>query len=315
VDDFDRRRFLIGTGAALGTAAAAASLTACGSTGVPGEPAPGEPAPASPVHPLIRPPADPTLVRVTSVPTAVDGNVLPVLIAEFEKRTPYRVALVATPNLYDDARAGKVDVAISHYGHRHAEAFVTDGLGEWPRTIFSNQLALVGPRADPAALHDVEDAGVAFRQLHARGAPYLVNELEGLRYVTEILWHLADKPDRTRWLRAHEKADALVEANKAGAYVLWGLTPFLRTRKQLDLPMTAYCLGDPLFQRLLVSIVVKPTAGAVNVDGARAFQTFLLEPETQARMRSISYSDEEKLATWVPAGRSNRIAILPGTSG
>jgi hypothetical protein len=60
---------------------------------------------------------------------------------------------------------------------------------------------------------------------------------------------------------------------------------------------------------------VKPSVGAINVDGARAFQTFLLEPEIQARMRSISYSDEEKLATWAPAGRSNRIAVLPGTDG
>jgi tungstate transport system substrate-binding protein len=305
VDDLDRRRFLIG--------AATTTLAACGSGGAPGEPATANDPPEVPA--VVHPPADPALVRVSSVPTAVDGNVLPVLIGEFEKRAPYRVSLVSTPNLYVDARAGKVDIAISHYGHRHAEAFVCDGLGEWPRTIFSNQLALVGPRADPAALRDVADAGAAFRQLHAKRAPYLVNELEGLRYVTEILWHLADKPDRSRWLRAHEKADALIEATKAGAYVLWGLTPFLRTRKQLDLAMTTYCLGDPLFQRLLVSIVVKPTVGAINVDGARAFQTFLLEPEIQARMRSISYSDEEKLATWAPAGRSNRIAVLPGTDG
>ncbi len=48
-------------------------------------------------------------------------------------------------DLYTQARAGKVDLAISHYGHREAEQFILDGLGEWPRTIFSNQVALVGP--------------------------------------------------------------------------------------------------------------------------------------------------------------------------
>jgi len=46
-----------------------------------------------------------------------------------------------------------------------------------------------------------------------------VNELDGLRYVTEILWHLADRPDRGAWMRSHEKDDALIQAAKSGAYV------------------------------------------------------------------------------------------------
>src|SRR4029078_10467028 len=82
--------------------------------------------------------ASSAVIRVASVPTAVEGNVLPVLIRAFEERTSYRVELTTSGALYDAARAGKVDLAISHYGHRHAEDFVVDGLGEWPRTIFSN---------------------------------------------------------------------------------------------------------------------------------------------------------------------------------
>jgi tungstate transport system substrate-binding protein len=299
----DRRDFLVGAAATAATAA-----TACKQAGTAGEP---EPPPAA--QPT-RPPDDPKLVRVASVPTAVEGNVLPVLVGEFERRGPYKVQIVANPELYTDARAGKVDLAISHYGHRHAEQFVVDGLGEWPRTIFSNQLALVGPKSDPAGLHGVDDAGEAFRRIND-GRKYVVNELEGLRYVTEILWHLAGKPDRSKWLRSTKKEDALVTAARENAYVLWGLTPFLAARKRGQLAMDPFCLADPLFQRLLVSIVVKPSLGGINVEGAHAFQRFLLEPETQARMRSIAYSDEDQLVTWVPAGRHNRIAVLPGTDG
>src|SRR5258708_2830779 len=145
MDDLDRRRFLAGVAVATAT-------VGCRGSGTAGEPE------------AIRPPADPKLVRVTSVPTAVEGNVLPVLIADFEP--------------YTAARAGKVDIAISHYGHKHAEDFVIDGLGEWPRTIFSNQLALVGPRADPAGIRGVEDAGEAFRRIAAGNHAYLVNELD-----------------------------------------------------------------------------------------------------------------------------------------
>jgi len=263
----------------------------------------------------MRGPANPALVRVASVPTAVEGNVLPVLIRAFEAQTAYRVELTTSAALYDAARAGKVDLAISHYGHRHAESFVVDGLGEWPRTICSNQLALVGPRADPAGVRGLDDAGEAFRRIAAGKHPYLVNELDGTRYVTEILWHLAGRPDRGGWMRSHERDDALIVAAGAGAYLLWGLTPFLRARKREAMALDAFALGDPLFQRLMVAIVVRPMVDGINVEGARAFQQFLLEPATQARMRTIEYSDDEKIAVWVPAGRHNRTAVLPGTKG
>ena len=39
------------------------------------------------------------------------------------------------------------------------------------------------------------------------------------------------------------------------------------------------------------------------------------DPQQQAMMRSIDYSVEEKIAVWVPAGRHNRFAVLPGTKG
>ena len=70
-----------------------------------------------------------------------------------------------------------------------------------------------------------------------------------------------------------------------------------------------------MFQRLMVSIVVKSKIAGVNVEGARAFQRFLLEPSTQAAMRTVDYATGEKIASWVPAGRNNRNAILPGTKG
>src|SRR5262245_60861156 len=83
-------------------------------------------------------PRDPKVVRVASVPTAVEGSVLPALVAAFTKRSSLEVVLTATEHVYDLAREGSADLAISHYGHRDAEAFVLDGLGEWPRTLFNN---------------------------------------------------------------------------------------------------------------------------------------------------------------------------------
>src|SRR5262249_32654368 len=150
-------------------------------------------------------------------------NVLPALIADFERATRYRVELTTSPLLYDLARAGKVDLAISHYGHRDAERFVLDGLGEWPRTIFSNQMALLGPPADPAGVRGLPDAAEAFQRIARTQSKYVLNDIDGVHYLTEILWHAAGRPDRTGWfldLRAAKDA-AIERAAELGAYALW----------------------------------------------------------------------------------------------
>src|SRR5262245_2772707 len=159
---------------------AAASMSACAKT------------PATPVASNV--------VRVASVPTAVEGNILPALFAEFEKDAPFKTELLSDSEPYALARAGRVDLAVSHYGHRDAEEFVLGGLGEWPRTLFSNQMALLGPPDDPAKIRGLDDAGEAFRRIAATKSPFIVNHIDGVAYLTEVLWHAAGRPERAGWL-------------------------------------------------------------------------------------------------------------------
>lgn len=297
--DLDRRQLLTLTGALVVTGA-----MGCGKK-TSADAASADAAPLAPEQPGI--------VRLASVKTAVEGNLLPELVADFERATKYRVELSVGEKVYDRARTGGVDVVISHYGHHDAEAFVLDGLGEWPRTIFSNQMALVGPPSDPAGIRALDDAGEAFRRIAATKSPYVLNYIDGVRYLTEILWNAAGKPDRAGWFHdeAQAKDAAIVRASELGAYSLWGLTPFLRLSSAREVHLEPLVLADPLLQRMLVSVVVKSGGGRrVNHDGAMAFQNHLLAPATQARIRSVHYPGAAHVS-WVPAGRHNRTAILP----
>jgi ABC-type tungstate transport system permease subunit len=87
--------------------------------------------------------------------------------------------------------------------------------------------------------------------------------------------------------------------------VLWGLPPFLRLKRQTPIALEPLATADPIFQRIMVSIVVNPkkTAG-VNAEGAKAFQSFLIAPATQARIRAFRYPDFDRQPWW-PAGRHN----------
>jgi len=260
------------------------------------------------------PAARPDVVRVASVKTAVDGRLLPELIARFERESQYAIELSTGIEVYDFAREGKVDLVISHYGHKDAEQFVLDGIGEWPRTVFANQMALLGPPNDPANVRGLTDLGEAFARIASTKSLYLVNDIDGVRYLTEILWHAAGRPDRAGWLvDAQASKDAAVEqaAQRCG-YTLWGLTPFLRLAGAKQVALEPLVLADPLLERMMVSIIVKPGGiRRINTSGALAFQTYLLSPATQAAIRTIHYPDQA--VTWTPAGRHNRTAVLPAS--
>lgn len=314
--DQSRRDFLRWTAAGAAIVAAPSVLSGCTKRKADGgvdAPAATSPLPASSAASL---PTDPSVVRVASVPTAVEGNVLTELVTDFRKESGLKVEVLSTPDLYELARAGSVDLAISHYGHKHAEDFVMEGFGEWPRTLFSNQMALLGPRSDPAKIRGLGDVGEAFRRIAQAKAPFVLNDIDGVRYLTEIAWHAAGRPDRGDWFideRRFRKEDAIQYAAKKGAYVFWGLTPFLRSKNDASLGLEPLVLGDPLLQRMLVSIIVKPSkVPGVNAEGANKLQSFLLSPATQARIRAVRYPGQTQVM-WVPGGRHNRTAMLPKT--
>jgi tungstate transport system substrate-binding protein len=253
-------------------------------------------------------------VRIASVPTAVEGGLLPVLFAEFEKMTGRKVDLtVATKDVYDHAREGACDLVLSHYGHKQAEQFVTDGLGEWPRTVFSNQSAILGPPDDPAKIRGVDDAVEAFARIARSRAPFVVNDLDGQRYIAEVMWNAAGAPAREGWWidPGRNRENALDIAVEKRGYVLWGLTPFAHAQKDNARALEPLVFRDPLLQRLMVTIIVKKERiPSADPDAARALQSYLLEPATQAKMRMTSYPGVTTSA-WAPAGRNNRYAMLP----
>jgi tungstate transport system substrate-binding protein len=255
----------------------------------------------------------PGLLRIASVPTSVEGGLLPILVERFKSETGLQVLLIADDDPYNLAKQGKVDLVVSHFGHRDAEAFVMKGFGLWPQTAFSNQLGLFGPVSDPAKIRGMTDLVKAFQKIAAAKAPYVVNDTKGISYLTEILWNAAGKPPLNPWFIDPKigKSDAIALAVKHKAYVFWGLTPFLREAEATHRVLVPLVTADPLLQRVMVSVVVNPErVTGVNPADAVRFQKFLLSPVTQASIMKINYPGIEQ-ALWAPAGRHNSGSILP----
>jgi tungstate transport system substrate-binding protein len=238
----------------------------------------------------------------------VPDELLKPLLPEFQKQTGLSAEIVYTGNdPYAVAREGKADLVISHYGHEGVEPFVTGGFGLWPHPVFANQMVLLGPKADPAHVRNLTDAVEAFRRIAATKSIFLSNAGAGARYLEDILWTCAGVREKGSWyldLKSQGRQAASDAAGK-GAYVLWGLPPFLRLKRQGPISLEPLVVQDPIFQRIMVSVVVnsKKVPGA-REESAAAFQTFLIAPATQARIRAFRYPDFEGQAWW-PAGRHN----------
>jgi tungstate transport system substrate-binding protein len=238
----------------------------------------------------------------------VPDELLRPLLPDFQKQTGVRAEIVYTGNdPFAVARQGKADLVIAHYGHEGVEPFVTEGLGLWPHPVFANQMVLLGPPRDPAHVRGVANAAEAFRRIAASTSPFLVNGSAGAKYLEEILWTSAGVREKGDWYLnlKSQGPQAARDAALKGAYVLWGLPPFLRLKRQGPLDLEPLVVEDPIFQRIMVAVVVnaKKVPG-VNADGATAFQDFLIAPATQARIIAFRYPDFDRQAWW-PAGRHN----------
>lgn len=238
----------------------------------------------------------------------VPEDVIRPLLGDFAAQSGRRAEIVYTGNdPFAVAREGKADLVISHYGHEGVEPFVTGGYGLWPHAVFANQIALLGPPADPAHVRGLTDAAEAFRRIAAAHARFLVNGSDGNRYIESILWARAGAPAKGDWyLDPHVQGpQAVREAAKAGAYTLWGVPPFERLKRQTPVALEPLVTADPIFQRIMVAIVVNSTkVSGVDSAGAEAFQTFLLAPPTQAKIAAFRYPDLTQQVWW-PAGRHN----------
>jgi tungstate transport system substrate-binding protein len=253
--------------------------------------------------------AQPAGVRMALV--NVPDEVLRPLLPAFEQQHKLRASIVYTGNdPFAVARAGDADLIIAHFGHAGVEPFVTAGLGRWPNAILSNQMALMGPAADPAGVRGMRSLSEAFRRIAATKASYVSNASAGARYLEDVaLAAAAGARGQGFGTGTLENAAAVKVAAERGAYVLWGVPPFLRWKRQQSVEQAAdlepLVVDDSTLQRIMVSIVVNAKAvKGVNAEGAQTLQEFLLSPAIQARIAAFRYPDFNQQVWW-PAARHN----------
>tara|TARA_R110001606_G_scaffold399222_2_gene582387 strand:+ start:40790 stop:41620 length:831 start_codon:yes stop_codon:yes gene_type:complete len=246
-------------------------------------------------------------LRLAIVNTPAYSGLIEFLVSDFKQESGLDVEITNSSDVFTIARAGKADLVIAHYGKADLEAFVLDGYGQWPTMVFSNQAALIGPKADPAQVKGLQNSAEGFSRIANSKSNFIASSQPGLEYLTDTIWHMAGSPDKTTWfIPADEPASKVAKlAEQKQAYFIWGAIPFLKYKQKHNSSLEILLTHDSLLQRIMCSIIINPnTISGTNYHGAQQLQAYLIRPETQAKIADFrTIGSDEQL--WWPAGRNN----------
>ena len=211
------------------------------------------------------------------------------------------------------ARDGKADLVVSHYGHRNLEQFVLDGLGEWPRTIFSNQMALVGPPSDPAKVRGLGDVVEAFKRIAAKKSPFLLNGSDGGHYLVDLIWNAAGRPNKAGWFLddgLKKEASVRLVDDTARLFDLGADSVRALREGSAPRPRAARPRRSPAPARPRVH-AREGLEGARRERRCRESRSRRTCSPRSRRRRSTRPATRATHAMWTPAGRHNRSNFLP----
>src|SRR5467141_4434815 len=147
---------------------------------------------ASPV--LLRlPPSSPVQsseVLLATTTSTRDAGLLDSLLPVFERKTGYRVKVIAVGSgqALELGRRGDADVVLSH-APQAERALVDSGYFTSRRLVMHNEFLIVGPAADPAGLRGLNDAAAAMRRIAAQRATFVSRgDQSGTHKFEQALW-------------------------------------------------------------------------------------------------------------------------------
>ena len=262
-------------------------------------PPPGRPPPA---------PQRPDILLATTTSTR-DAGLLDSLLPVFERRTGYRVRVVAVGSgqALEMGRRGDADVVLSHAPE--AERVLADsGYFVRRRAVMHNDFLVVGPAQDPAGLRGMNQALAALRRVATRQAPFVSRgDRSGTHLLEQKLWRLADvnPPPHGDWYveSGQGMAATLQMADQKRAYTLTDRATYLAWRDKVQLIPLAE--GDTLLYNAY-HVMEAARAARAHAAGARALADFLVSAEAQRMIAEFGKSRFGQ-SLFIPDAASERL--------
>ncbi|WP_179946662.1 substrate-binding domain-containing protein [Desulforamulus ferrireducens] len=231
-----------------------------------------------------KPVANQDVILATTTSTQ-DSGLLDVLQPEFEKKTGYKLKIIAvgTGAALKMGEKGEADVLLVH-APQSEKALVDSGVGINYSLVMHNDFILVGPADDPAGIKDATDTAEAMKKIAEKGALFVSRGDDSGTHKKELeLWKEANiDPKGQQWYQeaGSGMGATLNIASEKQGYTMTDRATYLAQKDNLKLAILKQ--GDKSLLNIYHVMNVNPEKfDKVNGEGGKAFVDFMISEETQ----------------------------------
>lgn len=229
-------------------------------------------------------------IRLATTTSTKDSGLLDYILPEFTAKTGWQVDVISVGSgeAMTMGEKGEADVLLVH-SPAAEKAFVEGGHADADARmdVMYNDFVLVGPEADPAAVKEkgATDAIAAFKAIAENKAPFISRADESGTHKKELtLWEKAELTPAGDWYveAATGMGAVITMADEKLAYTLSDRATWLNVGKDTDLVILSEKDPSGVYNNQYGVICVNPDKNeSIQVEGAKAFQTWIVSKETQ----------------------------------
>ncbi|UCX06379.1 substrate-binding domain-containing protein [Shewanella glacialimarina] len=237
-----------------------------------------------------------SVIKLATTTSTENSGLLSALLPTFEKQSGYSVQVIATGTgqAIKLASQGDVDIVMTHAPAAEAK-FVADGYGIQPRGIMENDFVVLGPKNDPAGVHDAKSVIQAFDRIATKPSTFISRGDNSGTHMKELeIWQQTNvKPDFAGYTSVGQgMGKTLLMANELQAYTLTDRGTFVAYKAKLDLTISfegGAELANP-YQVMLINPTKYPE---LNHQGAQALSDWLISPTAQKMINEFTVQGEK----------------------
>lgn len=234
------------------------------------------------------------IIRLATTTSTENSGLLDKVLPEFEQASGYRVHVIAvgTGKALRMGRDGDVDVVLVH-ARASEDDFVNSGYGVNRQDVMYNDFVLVGPPADPAAIHVAKNTSQALAGIAKQRALFISRGDDSGTHKKEMsLWKAAEVNPGNSWYReaGQSMGKVLQMAGELDAYTLTDRGTWLSYRDKS--PLKVLYEGDPrLFNPYGIIAVNQQRYPGINRQGAEALIAWFISSAGQKLIDSYRIGD------------------------